>query len=163
MPPAWMRKGKNYGLYCSISCRQKVNIRKYLLASGKYIHKMSEKQKQRQRIAWTGEKNPSWKGGVTYFKTKGNYVGIKYIRCPKDYLSMSRKDGYVMEHRLLVAQQLDRPLLRTEIVHHIDHNPTNNNLNNLILFSTNKEHKLHEHGNLIKPLWQQSQKNNIKE
>jgi hypothetical protein len=40
--------------------------------------------------------NPAWKGGVTYFKTHGNYIGVKYVRCPEEYLVMARKDGYVM-------------------------------------------------------------------
>jgi hypothetical protein len=106
----------------------------------------------------SGPNNPAWKGGVTYFKTHGNYVGVKYIRCPIEYLIMARKDGYVMEHRILVAQQIGRPLLRTEVVHHLDHNPANNSLENLILFSSNKDHKLHEGKKDIKPLWQLSPK-----
>ena len=81
-----------------------------------------------------GENNPAWKGGVTYFKKKGNYTGVKYVRCPEQFLPMARKDGYVMEHRLIVAQHLGRPLKRTEVVHHIDHDPSNNDPANLMLF-----------------------------
>jgi hypothetical protein len=103
-----------------------------------------------------GEKNHAWKGGVTYFKTHGNYCGVKYIRCPKEFLSMARKDGYVMEHRVLVAQELGRPLLRSEVVHHIDHDPKNNSIENLVLFASNRDHKLHEHGHPIEPIWQHS-------
>ncbi len=111
-----------------------------------------------------GEKNWAWKGGVTYFKTHGNYIGVKYIRCPKEFLCMARKDGYVMEHRILVAKEIGRPLLRIEVVHHIDHIPTNNNLNNLMLFSSNQHHKKYEHyPNLIEPLWQLSQNNIMKD
>jgi len=66
---------------------------------------------------------------------------------------MSRKDAYVMEHRLAVAKAIGRMLTRVECVHHIDHNPLNNELTNLILFATNKDHKLFEHGADIKPLW----------
>ena len=51
---------------------------------------------------------------MTYRKRKGAYADqpIKYVRCPLVFLSMARKDGYVMEHRLLVAQAIGRPLLR---------------------------------------------------
>ncbi|MGZ8317494.1 MAG: HNH endonuclease [Telluria sp.] len=66
---------------------------------------------------------------------------------------MARQDGYVAEHRLLVAQAIGRPLTRTEVVHHIDHNATNNAIQNLMLFATNAEHKAFEHGAAIKPLW----------
>ena len=54
---------------------------------------------------------------------------------------MSRKDGYIMEHRLIMAKNLGRLLTRTEVVHHIDHNPSNNYIKNLLLFANNKLHK----------------------
>ena len=57
---------------------------------------------------------------------------------------MARTDGYVMEHRLVMAVSLKRPLLRTEVVHHIDHDTRNNALSNLMLFATNREHKIYE-------------------
>ena len=90
------------------------------------------------------EKNPAWKGGVTYWRKHGNYKPIKYVRCPKEYLPMARKDGYVMEHRLIVAQSLGICLERTQVVHHINHDPQDNRLENLMLFQSNKEHKLYE-------------------
>ena len=94
----------------------------------------------------TGPNNPAWKGGVTYFRKNGNYgrFAIKYARCPKEFLGMSRKDGYVMEHRLIIARQLGRCLIRQEVVHHIDHNPENNAIGNLMLFESNQKHKLYE-------------------
>ena len=123
----------------------------------------TEERKQKHRESMTGDQNWAWKGGVTYFRTHGNYSGVKYIRCPQEYLAMARKDGYVMEHRLLVAQELCRPLLRSEVVHHLDHDPTNNQIENLMLFASNRDHKLHEHGHPIKPLWQLSDQNTIAE
>ena len=106
----------------------------------------------------TGPKNPAWKGGLTYFKRKGKYAdqSIKYVRCPAEFAAMARKDGYVMEHRLLVAMELGRPLLRSECVHHINHDATDNRLANLMLFASNADHKRHEHGQAIEPLWQPS-------
>jgi hypothetical protein len=66
---------------------------------------------------------------------------------------MARKDGYVMEHRLLVAQAMGRSLLRTETVHHVNHDPQDNSLDNLKLFASNRDHKLHEHHGSPKPIW----------
>jgi hypothetical protein len=111
------------------------------------------------RERWMGSANPSWKGGVTYRKRRGNYVSVRYVRCPPEFLAMSRTDGYVMEHRLVVARILGRCLTRAESVHHIDHQPLNNAPNNLMLFATNREHKLFEHGADIKPLWDGSRLN----
>jgi len=69
----------------------------------------------------------------------------------------------VTEYRLKVAQVLKRPLLRTECVHHIDHNPENNDIQNLMLFKNNSDHKKYEAGHPIQPIWQPSQKKPIQE
>jgi len=102
----------------------------------------------------SGPNNPAWKGGVTYFKTHGNYQGVKYVRCPPEFLPMARKDHYVMEHRLIVARHLGRCLKRSEVVHHKDHDPTNNDPANLMLFSSNTAHKRYEGRGQPAPLWQ---------
>lgn len=91
-----------------------------------------------------GANNPAWKGGVTFWRKKGNYKPIKYVRCPSAFLPMARKDGYIMEHRLLVATREGRLLARTEVVHHINHDPHDNRLENLMLFPSNREHKIYE-------------------
>ena len=102
----------------------------------------------------TGPNNPAWKGGVTYFRKHGNYAPIKYVRCPAEFLPMARKDGYIMEHRLIVARCLGRCLKRSEVVHHADHDPTNNDPANLMLFSSNTAHKKYEGRGQPAPLWQ---------
>jgi hypothetical protein len=111
----------------------------------------------------TGDTNPSWKGGVTYFKKKGNYKDIKHVRCPGAFMEMARKDGYVMEHRLVVAQAIGRPLTRTEVVHHVNHDPQDNRLENLELFANNRDHKLYEHHGTPQPIWRMSSQSTTKE
>jgi len=101
----------------------------------------------------TGPRNPAWKGGVTVFRKHGNYAGVRYVRCPAEFAAMARKDGYVMEHRLAVARAVGRPLTRAETVHHVDHDPTNNAEGNLMLFATNRDHKLYEHHGTPAPIW----------
>jgi hypothetical protein len=63
-------------------------------------------------------------------------------------LPMARKDGYVMEHRLVIAQWAGRMLTRTEVVHHEDHDTRNNARANLSLWPTNQSHKTAEGGRL---------------
>jgi len=104
----------------------------------------------------SGPNNPAWKGGVTYFRKHGNYKPIKYVRCPPDFLKMARKDVYVMEHRLIVAQAMGRCLKRTEVVHHVNHDPQDNRLKNLELFSSNRDHKLYEAHGTPDPIWRGS-------
>jgi hypothetical protein len=86
---------------------------------------------------------------VTYKRPKGNYIGPRYVRCPPDLLSMARSDGYVMEHRLVMARWVGRPLTRTECVNHIDRNPRNNDRSNLELYPTNGDHKRGEVGRFV--------------
>ena len=43
------------------------------------------------------------------------------------------KQGYVAEHRIVMEKKIGRYLLSSEVVHHIDHNITNNHPDNLQL------------------------------
>ena len=97
----------------------------------------------------SGEKNPAWKGGVTYWRKAGNYPPIKYVRAPEWALPMARKDGYIMEHRLLMAMMCGRLLTRSEVVNHINRNPLDNSLTNLELYPTNGDHKRGEVGRFV--------------
>ena len=124
---------RNAGKFCSRSCRNKV-------------HKNSGPRGTNPKLS--GQNNPAWKGGVTWKRPKGNYKGVKYVRCPIGFLQMARKDGYIMEHRLVMAQYLGRLLTKMEVVHHIDHNPSNNLITNLMLFESNAKHKRAEAGML---------------
>src|ERR1044071_6861655 len=100
----------------------------------KYMHTPEAKTKSFRFPK--GDLNPSWKGGLTYRRRKGKYGLVKYVRCPLEFISMARKDGYVMEHRLVMAQSIGRPLMRVECVHHINHLTLDNRLENLMLFAT---------------------------
>ena len=42
-----------------------------------------------------------------------------------------------------MAKHIGRPLHRTEVVHHIDENKSNNDISNLILFANQAEHISH--------------------
>ncbi len=98
----------------------------------------------RKKIKGAG--NPCWRGGVTLKRAKGNYKGVRYVRAPEWAQPMARKDGYMMEHRLVMARQVGRLLTRTEVVHHLDHDPANNRPENLELWPTNQAHKAAEGG-----------------
>jgi hypothetical protein len=86
---------------------------------------------------------------VTTFRKHGNYLGVRYVRAPEWAKPMARKDGYVMEHRLVMAEMCGRLLDRVEVVHHEDHNPGNNSTANLLMFPDNRTHKLYEAGRIV--------------
>ena len=152
-PDAWLRKVE------TPTCSRKCNGALRGAEWAKHAHTgrahWSAESEAAFKARMTGESNPSWKGGLTYRNRKGAYADqpIKYVRCPAPMLQMARSDGYVMEHRLTVAMAIGRALLRAECVHHINHDATDNRLENLMLFATNAQHKAFEHGAAIVPLW----------
>jgi hypothetical protein len=124
----------NAGKFCSRACRN----RAHPLPDGRNFPPPKY-----------GSDNPAWKGGVTHFKRHGHYRGVRYVRAPEWARPMARKDGYIMEHRLVIAGLAGRLLSRTEVVNHVDHNPANNDPANLELWPTNRDHKMAEHGRYV--------------
>lgn len=77
-----------------------------------------------------GERHGSWKGGRTL--TQQGYV-LVYVPADSPFASMRTNTGYVLEHRLAMAQLLGRPLSRNETVHHLNGDHTDNRPENLQL------------------------------
>lgn len=138
---------------CSRACNGKLRITTLAPHASKGRAAWTEASAASYRAKMTGEQNPAWKGGVTIFRRHGTYAGVRYVRCPPELTSMARRDGYVMEHRLIVARAIGRPLSRTEAVHHVNHDPTDNRIANLMLFATNRDHKLFEARGSPAPIW----------
>jgi hypothetical protein len=73
-----------------------------------------------------GPGNPNWKGG----RIRGGHESRYWMRFVSDHPAANPL-GYVLEHRLVMEEQLGRPLATDEIVHHINHDPTDNRPENL--------------------------------
>ena len=80
-----------------------------------------------------GYENYAWKGGR--YKDKNGYVFVWIDPNDKYYPMAYKKNSNVMEHRLIVAQNLGRCLHSWEVVHHKNGIRDDNRLENLELVS----------------------------
>ena len=71
-------------------------------------------------------------------KRADGYIAIYYPSYPN-----CTKDGFVMEHRLVIEKSIGRLLTKNEVVHHINHNRADNRLENLLLMTVSEHCKLH--------------------
>ena len=72
-----------------------------------------------------GQRHPNWKGGRAIVH---GYVHVHEPDSP-----MANSQGYVQEHRLVMAQALGRPLTSRETVHHLNGDKMDNRIENLQL------------------------------
>lgn len=79
-----------------------------------------------------GKQHPNYKGRTI---DKTGYVWILMPTHP-----FCNGDGHVREHRLVMETHLGRYLDPIEVVHHINGDKHDNRLENLMLFSSDREH-----------------------
>lgn len=78
-------------------------------------------------------KNSRKRSTKRYNKDKGYSTERGYVVIWNPDHPMARKNGYVLEHRLVMSEHLGRTLEEYEHVHHIDGNRMNNKIENLEL------------------------------
>jgi hypothetical protein len=97
---------------------------------GKLIQRESKACRKCNR---QGARNNRWKGGRSV--NQEGYVLVWFPSHPD-----ADPNGYILEHRLVMAQSLGRPLSSEEVVHHIDGDRSNNLIGNLKLYPSGSEH-----------------------
>ena len=117
--------------------KQRLRLKETRPTCPKCGHPMDKRSTQCQacyknELRLTGERSPRWKGGS--FKGKDGYVVI-HLPPTSPFYAMTNNNGYVREHRLIMAQHLGRCLTTDEIVHHINGRKSDNRLYNLTLLS----------------------------
>lgn len=112
-------------------------VSKYLAPSQKITAKLESCSRTCAGKLRRGEFNNLWKGGK-YIDHDG-YVMVKDNGHPS-----ANQRGYIQEHRLVMELHLGRLLEKSEVVHHVNKDKSDNRIENLELFSTNGDHlKIH--------------------
>lgn len=93
----------------------------------------------------TGANNPKWRGGVIMA------AGRKLVYAPDHPNATFTGGTHAYEYRLVAAEKLGRPLLRSEIVHHINGDVTDNRPENLQVMTQSEHAKLHSKSGEFRP------------
>src|ERR1700693_2229513 len=123
--PSWIKAGKSQ--YCSVEHASLERTKKLMDSGIKTRFKKGQK-------TWN-------KIGFQFTRARKDGKYYKLIHAPEHPFSTSK--GYVREHRLVMEAKLGRYLQKDEIVHHIDGNTLNNDINNFELTNVSEHTTFH--------------------
>ncbi len=136
-PPSWARNGRRK--FCSRDCKHKHQRTIRGKDHPMWGRRHTEESKRKMSLHTKsnnlrGADHPAWKGGRYVCKS---YLHVLITQRSKREQNLARqmvKGCYILEHRLVMAVKLNRPLKRREEVHHVNGKKLDNRLTNLEVY-----------------------------
>lgn len=130
---------ERFGLSCNAVCAR---LRKAGVPIRPRGESLSLAIARGRRRTFDGRDNPKYRAReITGVVRTDGYRGLIIPGHP-----MADANGMVLEHRKIVADWLGRPLLSEEVVHHRNHDRTDNSLVNLQVMSQSEHARAHGFG-----------------
>ena len=129
---------------CAAQLKRKPRPEKACLTCGKQLEGHPYRIKTRKYCSLacqpkSGADNPNWKNGGS-FDLVGYRAKLVYPGHPFFEMAAKRGPGvkarHILEHRLVMAEHLGRPLEKYETVHHLNGDRSDNRIENLELWSS---------------------------
>jgi hypothetical protein len=91
------------------------------------------------------EKHQNWKGGITRYRNGYKTILVRSLSGKEREIAelMKSANGYIPEHRLVMAMHIGRSLTSHESVHHVNGITDDNNIENLVLLSGSAHSRKH--------------------
>lgn len=146
IPPAWERDGRRK--FCSRDCKNSAQKGITGEEHPRYgcTHSEESKRKMSENVP---DLNPPeyarWNGGR--FVDGAGYVHLHKYHLDEEEMGLAegmlKTTGYVLEHRIVMAKKLDRPLEDGEVVHHVNGDKQDNRIENLAIMDRSEHSAKH--------------------
>ena len=125
--------------YCSVECQHKAAAvprlkKRQCEQCGK------EFQPYEAVLRFCSRRCASTWSGLQRRKAHTNVYGYRMLYRPGH--PMASRQGYIMEHRLVMSEAIGRMLTGSEVVHHVNGNKADNRLENLVVMSNAQHSRL---------------------
>jgi len=140
----YVSAGKMYYALRDAGCKF-IHTRRKAVSPEERLHRsLANKGKiisEEQRRLISERNSCNYNGLNGYGHTKNHNRGYVLVYVPKH--PRAHKDGYLMLHTVLMERKIGRYLKDDEVVHHINHNRTDNRIENLLLMKKREHMSMH--------------------